>query len=266
MAEGEAPPEPEEAPPLSEELFPDRKRAFEEIFADHDAEKVKAMAKEAKLALYPPDGDAVPSPSLTYAELDIDSVHAILNVLKRDYGPLFVGQGAFVDLGSGVGKAVLAAALLHPFQKVIGIEVLDPLNNAANECAGKFATAIASVFSEEEMNRKPEVVFLKGDFVDEIAGQLAPLAPECKVALAVATCYQERERFAMRDFAAKMPEGSLFVTFSQQLPSGDEEDWMQLSAEKMDMAWGAATVFIFKKQAPMVQSDDEEVVPPPPAS
>ena len=37
----------------------------------------------------------------------------------------------FVDAGSGVGKAVLAAALLHPLEAAIGIEILDDLHDAA---------------------------------------------------------------------------------------------------------------------------------------
>lgn len=32
--------------------------------------------------------------------------------------------GTFVDLGSGLGKVCFGAALLHPFSKVLGIEIL----------------------------------------------------------------------------------------------------------------------------------------------
>lgn len=35
--------------------------------------------------------------------------------------------GAFYDLGSGTGKAVLAAALLHDFDECKGIEIADSL-------------------------------------------------------------------------------------------------------------------------------------------
>ena len=35
--------------------------------------------------------------------------------------------GVFVDLGSGSGKGILAAALTHNFDKCVGIEILDSL-------------------------------------------------------------------------------------------------------------------------------------------
>jgi len=33
----------------------------------------------------------------------------------------------FIDIGCGTGKPVFAAALLHPFKKVIGVEILEDL-------------------------------------------------------------------------------------------------------------------------------------------
>lgn len=39
--------------------------------------------------------------------------------------------GVFVDLGSGTGKACIAAALLHPFEAVRGIETLEGLHRFA---------------------------------------------------------------------------------------------------------------------------------------
>lgn len=186
---GEKIPEPEEAQPLSDELLPDREKILLELYAECDAEKAKAMSKEARA------GMENAGANLVYAELDIASMHSILNLLKTGYGPLFVGQGVFVDLGSGVGKAAVAAALLHPFQKVVGIECLAPLNAVASDVQGKFAAAAATVL--EEGKTPPEVSFMTGDFVDEVAGSLAPIAAECKVALAVATCYLEPQLKAM---------------------------------------------------------------------
>jgi hypothetical protein len=42
-------------------------------------------------------------------------------------------HGAFYDLGSGTGKGCLAAALLYPFDKIGGIEILDGLYNVSVE-------------------------------------------------------------------------------------------------------------------------------------
>eukprot|EP00746_Dinoflagellata_sp_MGD_P162514 gnl/MRDRNA2_/MRDRNA2_90106_c0_seq1.p1 gnl/MRDRNA2_/MRDRNA2_90106_c0~~gnl/MRDRNA2_/MRDRNA2_90106_c0_seq1.p1 ORF type:complete len:267 (+),score=93.89 gnl/MRDRNA2_/MRDRNA2_90106_c0_seq1:179-979(+) len=261
---GEEVPELEEAQPLSDELLPDREKIFLELYAECDAEKAKALSKEARAQM---EGAGA---NLTYAELDIATVHSILNLLKREYGPLYVGDGTFIDLGSGVGKAAVAAALLHPFKKVVGIECIDPLSKVASDVQGKFAAAAAPVMEAEKA--PPELSFMTADFVAEITSQaLAPVAAECKVAMAVATCYLEPQLKAMAAFAEMMPENSLFVTFGQQLPlsASSGEDWISLNVEQMEMTWGPSTVFIYKKQAPMVQDDveeEEEKLPPKPAS
>jgi tRNA G46 methylase TrmB len=52
--------------------------------------------------------------------------------LKTLYGFREVG-GKFVDIGSGSGKAVFAAALLHKFDDCVGIEILEGLHNLAEE-------------------------------------------------------------------------------------------------------------------------------------
>ena len=42
-----------------------------------------------------------------------------------------VPKGKFYDIGSGVGKAVFVAAMLHPFQIACGIEQLQGLSDLA---------------------------------------------------------------------------------------------------------------------------------------
>lgn len=44
----------------------------------------------------------------------------------------------FYDLGSGVGKPVFMAALLHEFSKSCGIELLEPLHREAINCLDQF--------------------------------------------------------------------------------------------------------------------------------
>ena len=64
--------------------------------------------------------------SLQYGEIHFDTIAVALLKLKNMYGG-WKGQGIFYDLGSGVGNVVIAAALVHRWQAVIGIEILEPL-------------------------------------------------------------------------------------------------------------------------------------------
>jgi precorrin-6B methylase 2 len=62
---------------------------------------------------------------IQYGEVSISSFAAALTWVRPQPGE------TFVDVGSGVGKAVLAAAMLHPLEAAIGIEILDDLHDAA---------------------------------------------------------------------------------------------------------------------------------------
>ena len=59
-----------------------------------------------------------------YGEISFESFGSCLEKIRKRYGGLKEKGGRFYDLGSGSGKPVFAAALLHDFEKVIGIEVM----------------------------------------------------------------------------------------------------------------------------------------------
>ena len=54
-----------------------------------------------------------------YGEAEIDSFAWVLHHAHPKPGEVFY------DLGSGLGKAVILAFLLHDFQKLVGIELLE---------------------------------------------------------------------------------------------------------------------------------------------
>ena len=52
--------------------------------------------------------------------------------IRRKYGGLGKpGTGIYYDIGSGTGKPVFAAVLMHAFKRATGIEILSSLHNAA---------------------------------------------------------------------------------------------------------------------------------------
>ena len=64
--------------------------------------------------------------SLTYGEIEFISLGEIFYTINERYGGLPQG-GIFYDLGSGIGKAIIAAALLGSFTECYGIEILNSL-------------------------------------------------------------------------------------------------------------------------------------------
>lgn len=66
--------------------------------------------------------------NLTYGEVHYKSIAECFRFIRNKYNSFPEGQGGtFVDLGSGSGKGVLAAALMHNFDRCIGIEILEGL-------------------------------------------------------------------------------------------------------------------------------------------
>lgn len=253
--EGEELPPPEVVPPL---LDPEEKAAFieqkESIYNRLFEECAPNVAKKASLEERE-KGSLLEENHLTYGECDIIQMLDILNEVREHYGPLYKNQGTFLDLGSGSGKACIAAGLLHPFQKCIGIEQLG--------CLDTFAKAALEKYKEEPFpdgEVKPEIEFMKGDFVAEMDSRIKPLAKEVCVCLAVATCYGEPQLKAMGQLANAMSEDSVFISFTQMLPdfatNNNDGPWTLLLSKKTTMTWGDATYFIMKKVAPVIKMDD----------
>jgi hypothetical protein len=136
-------------------------------------------------------------------------------MLKNQHTRLYAGKGIFLDVGSGVGKACIAAGLVHPFEKVIGIETLQCLDDFAKSAHTKYMEV---TMPGDPPAEKPEIQLIKGDFVADLEATLAPIAPQIAVCLAVATCLGDAELNALATLADKMSDNAIFVTISQVLP------------------------------------------------
>ncbi|CAE7036997.1 Stard7 [Symbiodinium sp. CCMP2592] len=295
MAEEEAaevPPEP--VPPLTEEELEARAAIFEELFKDHPALEVKqkSMAERKEKEAPPPREEGEDAPevveapepniALAYSELSFSVMDRFVNLVKEKCGPLFPNRGVFLDLGSGAGKNCLAAALLHPFQKIIGVETLQSLNDVEAAVQAKFA----EVELPEGMT-KPELSFVKGDFVAEFDSVLEAIVPEVTFAVVVATTFGDPEMQAVAKLAQKMPEGACLMTVTQKLedslvvdvnreprkrralatrkalaqrgvePKGieieleaaenDPNGWRLKHSDSLELEWGTTSCYLYKK-------------------
>jgi Histone methylation protein DOT1 len=84
------------------------------------------------------DEQCFKQPTLVYGEVTYDTLAIVFDKIKNKYGKPYNGDsgpdgflqrpgGKFVDLGSGTGKPVFAAAVLHNFELCVGIELLESL-------------------------------------------------------------------------------------------------------------------------------------------
>ena len=110
-----------------EKVF-NKKQTFDRLAALFPTAKGKLLSYEERKA------DANHSTTLVYGEIKFEPFAIAIEKIKRKYGGLAEpGKGVYYDIGSGTGKPVFAAVLMHSFERAVGIEILESLHNAALE-------------------------------------------------------------------------------------------------------------------------------------
>lgn len=224
-------------------------------YEDLDFSRIRSMIEPWNLLVenYPPEvGKAISrkerslfdlkSSTLVYGEVLFSTFAAILEKIKRRYNGLEEEEedGAiFYDIGSGVGKTVFMAALLHKFKKVVGIEILSSLHLESLELQHRWETKVKKMDDmEEDPAINVDIEFINGD------GSQLPWT-DATIVFCNSTCFDED---LMKDLASKanhMTVGSFLVTVTKRIPS---EMFKLLEYEKMPMNWGTATVYIHQKK------------------
>eukprot|EP00451_Oxyrrhis_marina_P027930 CAMPEP_0204352954 /NCGR_PEP_ID=MMETSP0469-20131031/32292_1 /ASSEMBLY_ACC=CAM_ASM_000384 /TAXON_ID=2969 /ORGANISM="Oxyrrhis marina" /LENGTH=260 /DNA_ID=CAMNT_0051339787 /DNA_START=46 /DNA_END=828 /DNA_ORIENTATION=- len=259
MAEAPPPPPPVPEPALDGEAMAARKTIWDQVFKETPGRISKQLSVDERT-----ETQKLDDPNLIYGEVDFDVVVQILNIIRSDYGPLFPG-GTFIDVGSGVGKAVVAASLAHPFTKCVGFEVLEKLSTKAGEILTKFTGEVRDAM--DAAIPRPEVLLNKGDAVGE-GGMASLVSEEQTIIFAVSTCYDDKFMKAIVEQSAGFPPDSFLITFTKQCP--DLKTWKTLMAVPIVCPWSdgeGVTVFIHKKN-PAAEASvpyPDEVVQAPPA-
>ena len=186
-----------------------------------------AKEERASLLASPSGGDKT---SLVYGEIEF---RPFVDVLQQ----LQVPTGAkFVDLGSGCGKAVLAASLVVDFEELHGVEVLSALYDASD--------SVVSIFRqlEGDMHELPEdavpITLHHEDFLDWDWSW-------ADVVFANSTCFSTELVSEIAVRAARLKPGSLIITITQRL---DHPAIELVGQSKQHMGWGDATFYIHRRR------------------
>lgn len=160
--------------------------------------------------------------SCLYGEVVLYSFADLLNLahLKTDE--------VFYDLGSGVGKAVLMAALLYPLKKAVGIEWLIPLHDAATTACARAAML------------RPElpIYFIQNDI-------LSCDINDADVVFINATAFYGLFWDKLVEKLKQLKKGTRIILTSKSL---HERYFKALHHGSHLMSWGLAFVSIYEKQ------------------
>jgi len=175
-----------------------------------------------------------------FAELLLRRVWPLWQRSHPDVGYFQSSWKTFVDLGSGLGKAVwVATRIPGGFTRALGIELLPPLHEAA-------MVAYSRLCKEEEGGA---VELVNGDFLE---------TDEWCMADVVFCCCITFERCLMECIAERatslLQPGSIFLTVGQPLPrppsslQSSTPAWALEEKAECDFSWASCTVYIQSKQ------------------
>lgn len=169
-----------------------------------------------------------------YGEIDFLSFIALLSLVKPNPNTVFY------DLGSGVGKAVIAAAMVFPLKKSIGIEILPELHQAS--CA-----ALNHMAQFEQYKRvATSCHFILADFLN------APLDDANLIFINSSTLFGTTwEKLCQRlhDF----PQIETIITTSKPLLSAV---FLPDRCTTVQMSWGLVAAYIHTRKTISLQSDE----------
>ncbi|CAM9261116.1 unnamed protein product [Scytosiphon promiscuus] len=218
---------------------------YDKVFEAHPVAIGKAISKAER-----DETDQSGDSTLVYGEITFKTLALALHKIKTKYGLPGVGSsgpagvlqgergGAFYDIGSGTGKPVIAAALLHPFDKAIGIEILEGLYTTSTELLKVWEGGIRDKLDEKEGPTKVE--FFLGDAFDMNVCDWT----DADVVFANSTCFDASLMRKMASAATALKKGAFFITLTKRLPAAY---FKVLEHDMFPMSWGSATVYISQK-------------------
>lgn len=161
----------------------------------------------------------------------LTSAWDLLPVERRD-------APVFVDFGSGLGQGILMAASWRKWGKLIGIETIRQLHEAAEQALTRWQSLIeADPAMQALATPASQVELVCGDFTSH------PIT-ECDVWLANSTCFTAELLESLANTVSDMPVGTIGITLTKKLPS---YKWEVVSSTFTMMSWGPATVHIQRK-------------------
>jgi hypothetical protein len=154
-------------------------------------------------------------------EYDILSSTLIRNSVPHSCG--------FYPSGSGTGRVVLAASFLFPFKKLVGIEILEGLHNAACEIETKYSETIKRALPADDPRSQQRIDLHCASFLD------FDWQSDADLVFANSTCFDDALMDSIAEQGIKLRDGTLIVTFTKPLTS---PYYQLLYAEQHLQSWG----------------------------
>lgn len=190
--------------------LPAHAQVFQQIYREVDGFSLSRLARKKQ--------DSI---DYTYGEIEFLPFIALLSMIKPDHDTVFY------DLGSGIGKAVIACAMVFPVRKSVGIEILPELYSSACEQIQKLAA------NPNYTKQVKKIQFIKGDILD------ADLSEATLIFINATTFFGTTwETICTR--LNNLPHLKTVITTSKELPNSN---FTLVNRTKLQMSWGVVLAF-----------------------
>ena len=197
-----------------------QKELFESFFVDGKGYELSKKARE--------DMGLQKNRSYTYGEITFEGFKEILDIVSP------TSEFEFLDLGSGVGKALIASSLLYPSSKLIGYENLPSLVVQSNTIVKNYLSMIKDEYSDVFA---PEFSIVQDSFFHADFST-------ADVIYACSTCFEQSYIEFISSKIDELKLGAYLIVLTKQISHDSLE--CVFKGQKL-FNWGSPTVYIYKK-------------------
>jgi SAM-dependent methyltransferase len=142
----------------------------------------------------------------------------------------------FYDLGSGTGRAVLLAAMAYPFARLVGIEFLQALHDAAEGVRARFEAEVRPTLTEAPPRQS--ITLRCGDFLE------ADLS-DANVIFMQSNCFQPPLIKALVKKFEALPSGVRILALGQFLNAAH---LVQVETGPCELGWGDSFFALYRRR------------------
>lgn len=181
----------------------------------------------------------IDSYEMVYGEIPFYTLALLLDIIHTKNENKNKMEGAFYDLGSGSGKAVITAALLYPFKKARGIELLPTLYESSFDQL-KRLEQLSNQMELPDYFDSSRIQFIHGDFFEE---DLSNCSEGDTVFINATGFFGESKERLIEKLREVKPECWIIIT-SKKLP---EADFNLIDARVWPMSWGDSMIYLYQR-------------------
>lgn len=142
----------------------------------------------------------------------------------------------FYDLGSGTGRAVILAALAFPFARLVGIELLDTLHDAAESVRRRFESDVRPALAGA--GRTAVLELRAGDFLE------AELS-DADVVFMQSNCFEPSLLRALMQKFERLPPGVRILALGQFL---NATHLALVDTGPCELGWGESFFALYRRR------------------